>query len=300
MKTVIYCAESECFFILTFISILYRIVLAKTKKYYNIMKKNFRLTLISLVGFLLVALYLCSRWNEKIHEDRIVFVEDDEVVKPQVRNVVNGYRRGSVILPKIPKETPTDEGFLSVEGSDSIELCTDIMSGYPYRIIIETARQTPLCKLLNEMGDSVEWDYAAQAIKFSTDSMCVARLLVADKMFPFGISENLDSIPETRFCNVTFAELANNSSDSIHSAITTRFPFFGSGAILFCTASQQSNKLYLKVVHPGLLNVAVVYDQTVCGYPLFWDNETAMFEDGSQQEIISTDDYSNDTLWTDF
>ncbi len=264
------------------------------------MKRNFNLIFVSLVGLILLALYLCSRCNERVQDNKNVVLENDEVIVPQVRNLVQGYRKERVVVPVIPKETPTDEGFLAVEGIDSIELCTDIMSGYPYRIIIEAARQTPLCKLLNEMGDSVEWDYAAQAIKFSTDSMCVARLLVADKMFPFGISENLDSIPETRFCNVTFVELANNSLDSIHLATTTKFPFFGSGTILFCTASQQSNKLYLKVVHPGLLNIAVVYDQTVCGYPLFWDNETAMFEDGCQQEITSIDDYSNDTLWTDF
>lgn len=266
------------------------------------MGKNFKLILVSLVGLLFVALYLCSRWNERIHDNKIVVVEDREVVRPQVRNAVHGYRGERVALPVIPKETPTDEGFLSIEGSDSIELCTDIMSGHPYRIIIESGIQAPLCKLLNDAGDSIEWDYATQAIRFSDDSMYAARLMVADKMFPFGISENIDSIPETRFCNVTFAELANNSLDSIHSATVTRFPFFGSGTILFCTASQQSDKLYLKVVHPGLLNVAIVYDETVCGYPLFWDNETVMFEGNNQQEFLndSTDDSSDEILLTDF
>lgn len=264
------------------------------------MKGNFKLILVSLVGLLLIAFYVCSIWNERIHENGNVIM-DDEVIMPQVKNVVHGYRRKSVVVPAIPKETPTDEGFLSVEGSDSIELCTDIMSGHPYRIIIESSRLAPLCKLLNETGDSVEWDFATQAIRFSNDSMCAARLMVADSMFPFGISENIDSINETRFCDISFAELVNNSQDSIHSG-TVRFPIFGTATILFCTASQQSDKLYLKVVHPGLLSVIAVYDESVCGYPLFWDNETAMFEDGNQQEILdaSNDDSSDEILMTDF
>jgi hypothetical protein len=228
-------------------------------------------------------------------------MEDDEVVMPQVKNVVHGYPRKSIVVPVIPKETPTDEGFLSVEGSDSIELCTDIMSGQPYRIIIESGRLAPLCKLLNEAGDSVEWDYATQAIRFSNDSMCAARLMVADSMFPFGISENIDSINETRFCDISFAELVNNSQDSIHSG-AVRFPIFGTATILFCTASQQSDKLYLKVVHPGLLSVVVVYDESVCGYPLFWDNESAMFGESNQQNMlgVSTDDSLDDTLLVNF
>ena len=271
----------------------------KTKKYRNIMKKNFNLISVLIVGLLLLALYMCSGWNEKVHENEFVVMEDEEVVMPQVRNAVQGYRRERVSMPAIPKETPTDEGFLFLEGNDSIELCTDIMSGHPYRIIIESGRQTPLCKLLDEAGDSIEWDYAAQAIRFSNDSMCEARLLVADKMFPFGISEDIDSIPESRFCNISFAELVNNSQDSIHSG-AARFPVFGMATILFCTASEQSDKLYLKVVHPGLLNVVVVYDESVCGYPLFWHNEIAVFE-GNQQELEEPDDDSlEETLVTDF
>ena len=248
------------------------------------MKKDFKLVFVSLVGLLLLALYLYSRWSENVHENENVIMEDDEVIVPQIKNVVQGYRKKNVVVPMIPKETPTDEGFLAIEGNDSIELCTDIMSGHPYRIIIEGSRQTPLCRLLNESGDSVEWDYATQAIRLSDDSVCVARLMVADNVFPFGISENIDSIPETRFCNVSFAELVNNSQDSIHSG-TTRFPIFGSATILFCTASQQSDKLYLKVVHPGLLSVVVVYDETVCGYPMFWDDEASVFGENIQPEL---------------
>jgi len=209
---------------------------------------------------------------------------DDAVVSQQVRNVVQGYRKEKTVIPVIPEETPTDEGFLSVEGTDSIELCTDIMSGHPYRIIIESSRQTPLCKLFNEVGDSVIWDYAVQAIRFSSDSMCVARLMVADNVFPFVISENIDSIPETRFCDISLAELIDSAQDSIHSGVV-RFPVLGSATILFCTASQQSDKLYLKVVHPGLLSVAVVYDETVCGYPMFWDDEASVFGENIQPEL---------------
>jgi len=147
----------------------------------------------------------------------------------------------------------------------------------------------------------VEWDYATQAIRFSNDSMCVARLMVANNIFPFGISENIDSIPETRFCDVSFAELVNNFQDSIHSG-TTRFPILGSATILFCTASQQSDKLYLKVVHPGLLSVVVVYDETVCGYPLFWDNESVVFGENVQQELLEVfdDDSLTETQLVDF
>ena len=265
------------------------------------MKKDFKLVFVSLVGLLLLALYLYSRWSENVHENENVIMEDDEVIVPQIKNVVQGYRKKNVVVPMIPKETPTDEGFLAIEGNDSIELCTDIMSGHPYRIIIEGSRQTPLCKLLNEAGDSVEWDYATQAIRFSNDSLYAARLMVADNMFPFGISENIDSINETRFCDISFAEFVNNSQDSIHSG-AVRFPILGSATILFCTASQQSDKLYLKVVHPGLLSVVVVYDESVCGYPLFWDNESAMFEKGSQQNLLdsSSDDSLDDTLLVNF
>ena len=258
--------------------------------------------MVSLVGLILLALYLCSRWNEKVHEDENVIMEVDEaVVSQQIRNAVQGYRKKRVVIPMIPEEMPTDDGFLVVEGTDSVEFCTDLLSGHPYRIIIENARQAPLCKLLNEAGDSIEWDYAAQAIRFSNDSMCTARLMVADSMFPFGISENIDSINETRFCDISFAEFVNNSQDSIHSG-AVRFPVLGSATILFCTASQQSDKLYLKVVHPGLLSVVVVYDESVCGYPLFWDNESAMFDGGNQQNLleVSTDDPLNDTLLVNF
>ena len=249
------------------------------------MKKNFNLIFVSLVGLILLVLYLCSRWSGKVHENKNVIMEDEEiVVSQQIKNAVHGYHKKSVVVPAIPKETLTDQGFLSIEGNDSIELCTDIMSGHPYRIVIESGRETPLCKLFSEAGDSVEWDYATQAIRLSDDSMCVARLMVADNVFPFGISENIDSIPETRFCNVSFAELVNNSQDSIHSG-TTRYPIFGSATILFCTASQQSDKLYLKVVHPGLLSVVVVYDETVCGYPMFWDDEASVFGENIQPEL---------------
>lgn len=267
------------------------------------MKKNFKLLiLVSLVGLLLIALYMCSK-NEKVHENEIALMEENEVAMPQVRNVVYGYRRERVTMSSIPKETPTDEGFLVVEGNDSIEICTDIMSGQPYRIVIESSRQTPFCKLFNEAGDSLEWDYAVQAIRFTNDSTYYpARLMVADNMFPFGISENIDSINETRFCDISFAEIVNNSQDSIHSG-SVRFPIFGAATILFCTASQQSDKLYLKVVHPGLLSVVVVYDESVCGYPLFWDHESAVFEGGNQEEILnasSDDDSSDEVLMTDF
>ena len=265
------------------------------------MKKDFKLVFVSLVGLLLLALYLYSRWSENVHENENVIMEDDEVIVPQIKNVVQGYRKENVVVPMIPKETPTDEGFLAIEGNDSIELCTDIMSGHPYRIIIEGSRQTPLCKLLNESGDSVEWDYATQAIRFSNDSMCVARLMVANNIFPFGISENVDSIPDTRFCDVSLAEFVNSAQDSLHSG-TTRFPILGSATILFCTASQQSDKLYLKVVHPGLLSVVVVYDETVCGYPLFWDNESVVFGENVQQELleVSDDDSLTETQLVDF
>ena len=265
------------------------------------MKRNFNLILVSLVGLILLALYLCSRWSEKIHDNENVIMEVDEaVVSQQIRKVVQGYRKQKVVIPMIPEETPTDDGFLVVEGTDSVEFCTDLFSGHPYRIIIENARQAPLCKLLNEAGDSIEWDYAAQVIRFSNDSLCTARLMVADNVFPFGISENIDSIPETRFCDISLAELINSAQDSIHSG-ATRFPVLGSATILFCTASQQSDKLYLKVVHPGLLSVAVVYDESVCGYPLFWDNESDIFGDGVQELLgASTYDSLPDTLLEDF
>ena len=252
------------------------------------------------MGLLLLALYMCTGWNERVHDDNVVVVEKEEVAVPQVRNAVQGYRRERVTMPVIPKETPTDEGFLSIEGSDSIELCTDIMSGQPYRIIIESGRQLPLCKLLDEYGDSIGWNCAVQVIRFSNDSMCEARLMVANKMFPFGISEDIDSIPETQFCDVSFVELVNNSQDSIHSG-TTKFPIFGVATILFCTASQQSDKLYLKVIHPGLLSVAVVYDESVCGYPLFWDNEYAVFDgDGQHNPGCIDNDFTYENILEDF
>lgn len=266
---------------------------AKTKNTES-MKK--RLILVSILGLMLIV-HLYNKYSERDHESEIVLVEENEVVRPQVRKSVKGYRRERVIVPEIPSETPTDDGFLSVEGSDSIELCTDIMSGHPYRIIIEGGRQLPLCQLLNELGDSIQWDYAAQLLRFSDDSLCKARLMVGTNVFPFEISEDTDSIPESSFCNISFAELVNNSQDSIHSGVM-KVRVIGSATILFCTASQQSDKLYLKVVHPGLMNVVVAYDETLCGYPLFWDNDSVIFEDENHYEIVEvpSDDVSDDSM----
>lgn len=272
---------------------------AKTKNT-EFMKRKL-LIWASLVGLLLIALYLCNKLMKKYHENEIVIMEETVVEKPRVRNAVKGYRRERIVVPTIPTETPTDEGLLVVEGNDSIELCTDIISGHPYRIIIEGGRQLPLCQLLNEMGDSIEWDFATQVLKFSNDSVCKARLMVGSNVFPFEISQDVDSIPEARFCNISFAEFVHNSQDSIHSG-AMKVPVLGSATILFCTAAQRSDKLYLKVVHPGLLSVCVVYDETVCGYPLFWDNDSTIFEDQYQYEVVevSSDDVNDSMVFSDF
>jgi hypothetical protein len=114
--------------------------------------------------------------------------------------------------------------------------------------------------------------------------------MVGDQVFPFGISEDVDSIPEKQFCNFSFSEMMGNTPDSIHSG-STKFPILGSATILFHTASQTSDKLYLKVVQPGLINVTVVYDESVCGYPLFWDNDSIKFgedEDEDKENEIET------------
>ena len=247
------------------------------------MKNKLDLIIVSILGLILLGLYLFSRCEGKDDDNNVVAMEEEEVVKPQVKNV-KWYRRERVVVSEIPKETPTDEGFLVVEGNDSIELCTDIISGYPYRIIIEGERRVPLCKLFDMAGDSAEWDNSIQVLRFSNDSIVKARLLVGMDMFPFGISEDVDSIPDLDFCSVSFAELTNNSQDSIHSG-STRFPILGSATILFYTAAQEVDKLYLKIVQPGLLSVCVVYDETVCGYPLFWEEDSVMFEDREEQRL---------------
>ena len=239
------------------------------------MKKNSNLIITTLVGVVLIAFLFISKCSQ---EEKHTVSEEvvAEVVKPHPKKMISGYRKERVVLPQVPEETPTDEGFLVVDGTDSVEFCTDILSGRPYRIIIEGQRRLPLCQLLNEEGDSTEWDYATQVLKFADDSIFMARLMVGDKVFPFGISEDIDSIPQDDYCNFSFAELIKDSQDSIHSG-TTRFPILGSATILFHTAAENADKLYLKVKQPGLINVTVVYDPSVCGYPLFWDNDSAKF-----------------------
>jgi hypothetical protein len=240
------------------------------------MRKNLGLIVTALIGVVMVVLLFVIKCSQEEQPKIAVSENVEKVVKPQPKKMITGYRKERVVLPQVPEETPTDEGFLVVDGTDSVEFCTDILSGHPYRIIIEGQRRLPLCKLLNQEGDSTEWDYATQVLKFANDSIFMARLMVGDKVFPFGISEDIDSIPQDDYCNFSFAELVKDSQDSIHSG-TTRFPILGSATILFHTAAENADKLYLKVKQPGLINVTVVYDPSVCGYPLFWDNDSVKF-----------------------
>lgn len=256
------------------------------------MKKNSNLIITTLVGVVLIAFLFISKCTK---EEKHTVSEEvvAEAVKPQPKKLINGYRKERVVLPQVPEETPTDEGFLVVDGTDSVEFCTDILSGRPYRIIIEGQRRLPLCQLLNEEGDSTEWDYATQVLRFNNDSIFMARLMVGDQVFPFGISEEVDSIPSNDFCKFSFAEIVKNSADSIHSG-TTKFPILGSATILFHTAAENADKLYLKVVQPGLINVTVVYDESVCGYPLFWDNDSVKFGNDDDTENQMEEQYSNE------
>ena len=249
------------------------------------MRKNFNLYLTIIFGCVLAVLILIAKCSESDEKEQIVTTNEapSEVVKAKPKKMIKGYRKERVILPQVPEETPTDEGFLVVDGTDSVEFCTDILSGHPYRIIIEGERRLPLCKLLNEDGDSTEWDYSTQVLRFANDSVIMARLMVGEQVFQFGLSEDVDSIPQQDFCNFSFAEMVNNKQDSIHSG-STRFPILGSATILFNTASEKADKLYLKVKQPGLINVTVVYDESVCGYPLFWDNDSVKFENGDESE----------------
>ena len=259
--------------------------LSKQKnKYSKCMKKNANLLVICFIGLIMFCFYLISMCSKK-EETQIVANETvSEVKKPYV-NKIKSYRNEHLKeTPVLPEETPTDEGFLSIMGEDSVELCTDILSGRPYRIIIEGSRRDHPFQLLNEEGDSTEWDYATQVLRFQNDTMFMARLMVGENVFPFGISEQLDSIPEKGFCDLSFAEIVNNSKDSIHSG-NTKFPVLGSATILFHTASEQADRLYLKVKQPGLLSVTVVYDPEVCGYPLFWDNDSIPFQDFEDEEV---------------
>lgn len=248
------------------------------------MKKNANLIVICLIGIVMICFYLISMCSKNDEAPIVANETVNEVEKPHV-NKINSYRNEHLKEnPVLPKETPTDEGFLSVMGEDSVELCTDILSGRPYRIIIEGSRREHPFQLLNEEGDSAEWDYATQVLKFQNDTMFMARLMVGENVFPFGISEQVDSIPEKGFCSLSFAEIVNNSKDSIHSG-STKFPILGSATILFNTAAKQSDRLYLKVKQTGLLSVTVVYDPEVCGYPLFWDNDSIPFKENEGQEV---------------
>ncbi len=261
-------------------------IMSLTKnKYKKAMRKNFNLYLTIIFGCVLAVLILIAKCSESDEKEQIVTTNEapSEVVKAKPKKMINGYRKERVVLPQVPEETPTDEGFLVVDGTDSVEFCTDILSGHPYRIIIEGERRLPLCKLLNEDGDSTEWDYSTQVLRFANDSVIMARLMVGEQVFQFGLSEDVDSIPQQDFCNFSFAEMVNNKQDSIHSG-STRFPILGSATILFNTASEKADKLYLKVKQPGLINVTVVYDESVCGYPLFWDNDSVKFENGDESE----------------
>ena len=253
------------------------------KKTILIMRKNLGLIVTTLIGVVMVVLLFVIKCSQEEQPKIAVSENVEKVVKPQPKKMITGYRKERVVLPRVPEETPTDEGFLVVDGTDSVEFCTDILSGHPYRIIIEGQRRLPLCKLLNQEGDSTEWDYATQVLKFANDSIFMARLMVGDKVFPFGISEDIDSIPQDDYCNFSFAELVKDSQDSIHSG-TTRFPILGSATILFHTAAENADKLYLKVKQPGLINVTVVYDPSVCGYPLFWDNDSVKFSNDETPE----------------
>lgn len=262
---------------------LIKITSQNKKQYY--MKKNLNLIITTLIGVVLVALFFISKCSHEEEAPVIVNETESVVAKPHAKKMISGYRKERVVLPSVPEETPTDEGFLVVDGTDSVEFCTDILSGHPYRIIIEGQRRMPLCQLLNEEGDSTDWDYATQVLRFSNDSVFMARLMVGDRVFPFGISEEIDSIPQKEFCNFSFAEISQNTQDSIHSG-TTRFPILGSATILFHTAAVNADKLYLKVKQPGLINVTVVYDESVCGYPLFWDNDSAKFSNDKDHEEL--------------
>ena len=119
------------------------------------MKKNLNLIITTIIGVVLVALFFISKCST---EEKPVIVNEvePEVIKPHAKKMISGYRKERVVLPSVPEETPTDEGFLVVDGTDSVEFCTDILSGRPYRIIIEGQRRIPLCQLLNEDGDSTE------------------------------------------------------------------------------------------------------------------------------------------------
>ncbi len=269
---------------------LIKITSQNKKQYY--MKKNLNLIITTLIGVVLVALFFISKCSHEEEVPVIVNETESVVAKPHAKKMISGYRKERVVLPSVPEETPTDEGFLVVDGTDSVEFCTDILSGRPYRIIIEGQRRLPLCQLLNEEGDSTEWDYATQVLRFNNDSIFMARLMVGDQVFPFGISEEVDSIPTNDFCKFSFAEIVKNSADSIHSG-TTKFPILGSATILFHTAAENADKLYLKVVQPGLINVTVVYDESVCGYPLFWDNDSAKFSNDENHENLMQDHSPN-------
>ena len=259
------------------------------------MKKNVNLIVVSVIGVILLVLWLISYCSSE--SERKVAVEEPEQVVPKVKiNQIKGYRKETLNLSDVlPEEEPTDEGFLSVDGTDSVEFVTDILAGRPYRIIIEGERRIPLCKLLDAKGDSADWDYSSQLLKFSNDTVVMARLLIGEKVFPFGISEDVDSIPEKDFCNVSFAEISENTQDSIHSG-RTKFPILGSATILFHNASEKSDKLYLKVKQPGLLSVTVVYDESVCGLPMFWDNDSIQFAEPVENDTIQNPNSENETI----
>ena len=262
-------------------------------------KQNVKRQLGIMVGIFIL---LCLSWifipkGNKIQND-LESLPLEETLKLPRGTLIDGYQKKPLqCRPAIPQFTPSDEGITQVEGEDSVEICTDILAGKKYLIVIETGRRIPQWGLFDENGDSIEWDFTTQVLRLDS-CMYLAKLLKyvqyegvihdeeADEDYvgtidsiaeiPFRVEQHIDSLSQNNICSICFAEIDDEfvdkrgnliKIDSIRSGIT-EFPAFAAGTTVVQTAGEHAQKVYVKVRQPGLISLTIAYADDACGTEL--------------------------------
>ena len=233
-----------------------------------------------IVVFFLV--WLSIPQGYKADDEQALQEIDSCILKKTRGKLIDGYQKRPLeYKPSIPSMTPSDDGITQIMGNDSVELYTDIPAGKKYLIVIETGRRIPLWALFDENGDSIEWDCSTQILR-PNDSIYVAKLLKysskSDSLLeiPFWVEEYSDSLRKSDICSIEFLETSRESLDktgnlikidSIRSGIM-QFPAFASGTTLVQQAGDHAERIYVKVMQPGIVSLTVSSAEDACGFAL--------------------------------
>jgi hypothetical protein len=93
---------------------------------------------------------------------------------------------------------------------------------------------------------------------------------------PFWVEEYSDSLRKSDICSIEFLETSRESLDktgnlikidSIRSGIM-QFPAFASGTTLVQQAGDHAERIYVKVMQPGIISLTVSSAEDACGFAL--------------------------------